>query len=573
MKISTLLLNRIMIYEFIYLFVITVSILFLIYIILNIKKSELKAHYVFIHILLVGALFCNILFLLSTSNEFLFTIYLIKYIFVSVLSIAIINFIYNYINNKNINPIILLLLSLLPLITFLTILTNPMHHLFFITMDYINTKPGIMFYVLSIIRDIYIVSGLFMLLKKYKMLSSEQKKEMMYVILTVILIFVLKTYYYIDERSILFDATIIIANISIIVLGHIILLTQFSNIEAYGIDEAINQLKEGIVILNRDKKIMAINQSFEKLIAKAYKKDIIDSKDLIKSYQNILDNNSLLPNQGVLEYVQDKEDEEDNIYLNVVESTVYNKKNIISGYILIFKDISEYMIMKEMLQLKNIELTKIRVKLENHINNIKIIDSLEKRNRLAKELHDILGHTLTITNLKLKYCIDKFDEDIDQTKNNIAEIKNIVEKGIKQLSDSIDTEEIFESVSLLRLQQELNRLSDTISANGINLDVTVKGVYKMIEVKIYNTIYRVCQEAVTNTIKHSDAENIYIIIRNNDRKIDINIFDDGKGCKSIKKGNGLSGMEQRIEEVGGTIKFTSIINEGFYIKGQINLVS
>jgi signal transduction histidine kinase len=103
--------------------------------------------------------------------------------------------------------------------------------------------------------------------------------------------------------------------------------------------------------------------------------------------------------------------------------------------------------------------------------------------------------------------------------------------------------------------------------------VTVKGIYKMIPVKYYNAIYRICQEAVTNTIKHSQAENIYIIIRNDDKKIDINIFDDGIGCNSLKRGNGLSGMEQRVRELSGSIKFTSVENEGFYIKANMEILT
>jgi len=229
--------------------------------------------------------------------------------------------------------------------------------------------------------------------------------------------------------------------------------------------------------------------------------------------------------------------------------------------------------MKEKLEAKNIELTKTRIKLENHINDIKTINSLEKRSKLAKELHDILGHTLTVTNLKLQYCINEFEKDEDTTKKNISEIKNIVVEGIKQLSDSIVSEEIYEMVSLLRLRQELIKLVDNIGIDGISIEVTVKGIYKMIPMKYYNALYRICQEAITNAIRHSKAENVYIIIKDLGNGISLNIFDNGNGCEVFHKGNGLSGMEQRIKELNGKINFRTIEGEGFYINAIIDKMS
>ncbi|MBN2852360.1 MAG: hypothetical protein JXQ23_06450 [Clostridia bacterium] len=572
MEYTDLLINKILSYETMYIIVLTFSLAFLVYVILNVKKSILKELYISLSILLLVVLLCNAFILISSSVNFTFTVYLVKYIAISVTSVLFINFVYFYNNNKFLHPVYTVLLSLVPLFTFLAILTNPIHLLFFSTMNFKIATPGILFYINSFVNDILLVTGLLLFTSKQKKTEKDKKKESTYFMLLMSGILLTKSIYNLLGGSFEYNVTVALANIAVIIFGYVLFVTRFFDIEAYGIDEAINNLKESVVILNREKKIIAVNKSFETLVKKAYPEEIKESRDLIKSYQSILDKKSLLPNQEDNEYKNIESGEDDNIYLNVVESSTYDKDGNITGFILIFRDISEYIEIQEALQIKNIELTKTRIKLENHINDIKTVDSLEKRNRLAKELHDILGHTLTVTNLKLQYCINNFDNDIAKTRENINEIKTIVEKGINQLSISIDAEEVFESVSMLRLRQELLKLASSVSSDKLSIEITVKGVYKMIPVKYFNTLYRICQEALTNTLRHSHAENVYIIIRADDHRIDLNIFDDGSGCTNLLKGNGLSGMEQRITELNGKITFKSVEREGFYIKASIPII-
>jgi signal transduction histidine kinase len=80
-----------------------------------------------------------------------------------------------------------------------------------------------------------------------------------------------------------------------------------------------------------------------------------------------------------------------------------------------------------------------------------------------------------------------------------------------------------------------------------------------------NTIYRICQEALTNSLRHGKATNVSIILRLSDDMISLYIIDDGVGCKNIKKSIGLSNMENRVMELGGKISFGSDGEKGFNI--------
>ncbi len=88
--------------------------------------------------------------------------------------------------------------------------------------------------------------------------------------------------------------------------------------------------------------------------------------------------------------------------------------------------------------------------------------------------------------------------------------------------------------------------------------------------KITNDIYRICQESVTNAIKHGNAEKIAISIKNRSGFIELYILDNGKGCGEIIKGTGLSSMESRVQRLGGTINFSSFEGqEGFMVRAGI----
>jgi signal transduction histidine kinase len=86
-----------------------------------------------------------------------------------------------------------------------------------------------------------------------------------------------------------------------------------------------------------------------------------------------------------------------------------------------------------------------------------------------------------------------------------------------------------------------------------------------------DALYRLCQEAITNSTRHGKAKNTNIILKFSEDKIRLFIFDDGCGCQNIKKGFGLSGMEQRIHNIHGSIVYGSDGESGFNIRVELPL--
>ena len=118
---------------------------------------------------------------------------------------------------------------------------------------------------------------------------------------------------------------------------------------------------------------------------------------------------------------------------------------------------------------------------------------------------------------------------------------------------------------------DLKKIADDICFAGHDLTLTIQGESSELPHQISEAVIRLCQEAVTNAIRHGKAEKINIILRFSVNQLEIYILDNGIGCSDIKKGFGLLGMEERIvSDLKGVLNFGSL-EGGFTIRAVIPL--
>jgi signal transduction histidine kinase len=106
-------------------------------------------------------------------------------------------------------------------------------------------------------------------------------------------------------------------------------------------------------------------------------------------------------------------------------------------------------------------------------------------------------------------------------------------------------------------------------STGLAIDFSVESEVDSIEPGLSDTIYRACQEALTNSLKHGQAKQVMILLRFLNGGLRVYISDDGCGCKTLNKGLGLSGMEQRIKSLNGDLFYGSDGEHGFNIRIEI----
>lgn len=187
---------------------------------------------------------------------------------------------------------------------------------------------------------------------------------------------------------------------------------------------------------------------------------------------------------------------------------------------------------------------------------------LKERDRIAREMHDTVGHNLTVTLVELEnFTVGKVKPE------NKEEFNYIIERVRRSLYDIRTTVHKTKDNSnwLLEIDNFIGGLKDqrVVSINYIRDDIRDS------KVDVAKCIYGIIQEAITNGIKHGDAKAFIIAIKQDEDNIIVRIIDNGRGTIAYKKGFGLNSMDERAKALKGKIEIESDIGEGFTITAYI----
>ncbi len=103
----------------------------------------------------------------------------------------------------------------------------------------------------------------------------------------------------------------------------------------------------------------------------------------------------------------------------------------------------------------------------------------------------------------------------------------------------------------------------------MQVDLAVEGLRFSLDFSLYHTVFRLCQEGLTNALRHGQAKEAGIYIRFTPGETEVFILDNGRGCQTVKKGNGLSGMEERVGRLNGVLTYGSSEEGGFIVHARI----
>jgi signal transduction histidine kinase len=184
-----------------------------------------------------------------------------------------------------------------------------------------------------------------------------------------------------------------------------------------------------------------------------------------------------------------------------------------------------------------------------------------ERIRIARELHDVVGHNLTALCLHLESALHLSGEPLEVTlekalfmaRQLLDEVRSVV-SGFHD-SDRIDLRRAFEA-----LQRNIPRIALTIQ---IPDDLAITDAARA------HAVVRCVQEITTNSLKHSDSRNLRIHIYLRDGAVEIEAHDDGSKVERKKSGIGISTMKQRLEELGGGVEIDNTCHTGFHLKAWL----
>ncbi|MDP4177821.1 MAG: histidine kinase [Bacillota bacterium] len=229
------------------------------------------------------------------------------------------------------------------------------------------------------------------------------------------------------------------------------------------------------------------------------------------------------------------------------------------------------------LEVSNVELNETYKNLKDAYKKNEDYLIIQEKNKLARSIHDTVGHTLTTALVEMEASKILMEDYISKTKN-ISKTNTILEKSSQKLEAAVS-----------QVRKGLNEVRNSVSALGskdtdyykeiINL---INDVKKHTDIKIIHDIdhidgenielkkciFRALQEGITNSIRHGGASAIVFKLKNREDCLFFSLEDNGKGCCFYKKGFGLSAMEERVQESGGDLQIMTQPHEGFniYIK-------
>lgn len=170
-----------------------------------------------------------------------------------------------------------------------------------------------------------------------------------------------------------------------------------------------------------------------------------------------------------------------------------------------------------------------------------------ERVRIARNIHDLLGHHLTALTINLQVA-SRISEG--QAQEKIDECHSLAKLLLSDVREAVS--EIREK-SNLQLELALKALIENVPQMKVNMEYDPE--LHITDVTVAETILRCVQESLTNSLKHSHADVFEIHLLERDKHLQLKIRDNGVVDGKLELGNGLKGMQERVKELGGTISF------------------
>lgn len=192
---------------------------------------------------------------------------------------------------------------------------------------------------------------------------------------------------------------------------------------------------------------------------------------------------------------------------------------------------------------------------------------LEERNRLARELHDTLGQAFTGIVMQLEAAVRFFDTKPTQARSCITRAQSLAKAGIVTAQQALRTlhQEANTYSNLPQaLQGSVAEMTDGIS---VSVEISVCGTPISLPAEISQNLLRIAQEALTNALKHAQAQRIEIILDYTPQQVKLQVQDDGQGfaldrMQATSGGFGLVSMQQRAERIGAQLEIVTQAGSG-----------
>ena len=193
----------------------------------------------------------------------------------------------------------------------------------------------------------------------------------------------------------------------------------------------------------------------------------------------------------------------------------------------------------------------------------------EERNRLARDIHDSLGHHLSAINIQLEKASAYKARDPERASEAVDHAKRTVKEALKDVRISVSS--LREEGEAFSLNESLEKLVERMNHSSVTIELEQDGTEAGYPKLALMTLYRAVQEGLTNIHKHAGAEKVCIYLHLGETEAELSVKDTGRGFdvaaweadfETGSKTYGLQGLKERLNLVGGHLNLTSTIGQG-----------
>jgi signal transduction histidine kinase len=209
--------------------------------------------------------------------------------------------------------------------------------------------------------------------------------------------------------------------------------------------------------------------------------------------------------------------------------------------------------------------------------------AVEERLRIARELHDVFGHTMATISVQAGVGLHVIEQRPGQAREALATIKKICDEGLTDvktilgiLRSDTPAEELSEQPRAPRGGLDrLTELLDTAVAAGLQVELDVAGHPRPLPAPVDLAAFRIIQEALTNVLRHAEAHTVRLALRHEPSRLLIRILDDGPAhsTAAAERGHGIDGMRERAHALSGRLSAGPHPEGGFEVCAELPIPS
>ena len=223
------------------------------------------------------------------------------------------------------------------------------------------------------------------------------------------------------------------------------------------------------------------------------------------------------------------------------------------------------------------ELLDAHRQLKQYTDEVNRLTVVEERNRIARDIHDSLGHNMTALIMQLQMAEHLLKEDSPKAQILLSNAVGTAKDSLVEIREVVETLRGVDA-ALTATEAIRTLISEFSAKTGVDIKLECRGENTLPDSGVNKAVYRILQESMTNAIRHGKATKIWVELDHSPDSINFGVRDNGVGAEVTKEGYGLKGIRERVEAFGGKVEFGGCDGKaefpdyyGFYIRGILYL--